>query len=149
MHQLQRSNWPTTRVNTTSILGAISAAGLITVGVKKSRPTKKRKTDVYMSLGTVTGHYISFLKMTLNEMDKYPHMKDHYISMGSTPIHTHENIGRYIEYRGYRCVYLSTYSPELYPIEQFWVVANSKAKRHRFLQEDRLSKRITEACKSV
>ncbi|CEJ05592.1 hypothetical protein RMCBS344292_19530 [Rhizopus microsporus] len=33
----------TTRANTTSILGAISAAGLITVGVKKPRPTKKKK----------------------------------------------------------------------------------------------------------
>ncbi|CEI90724.1 hypothetical protein RMCBS344292_05039 [Rhizopus microsporus] len=34
---------PTTRANTTSILGAISAAGLIAIGVKKPRPTKKEK----------------------------------------------------------------------------------------------------------
>ncbi|KAI8989505.1 hypothetical protein BDB01DRAFT_842174 [Pilobolus umbonatus] len=75
---------PTTRANTTSILGAISAAGLITVG--------KRKADGYISAGTVTGHYISFLKMTLDEMDKHPHMKGHYIVMDNAPIHTHENI---------------------------------------------------------
>ncbi|KAI9026002.1 hypothetical protein CLU79DRAFT_691671, partial [Phycomyces nitens] len=38
---------PTTRANTTSILGAISAAGLIAVGVKKPRPAKKRKAEGY------------------------------------------------------------------------------------------------------
>ncbi|KAG1143692.1 hypothetical protein G6F37_011327 [Rhizopus arrhizus] len=140
---------PTTRANTTSILGAISASGLITVVVKKPRPAKKRKADGYLSSGTVTGHYISFLKTTLDEMDKHPHMKGYHIIMDNAPIHTHENIKKYIEYRGYKCVYLPTYSPELNPIEQFWAVAKSKVKRHRFLQEDTLSKRITEACNSV
>ena len=46
---------PTTRANTTSILGAISTAGLITVGVKKPRLAKKRKAERYISTGTVTG----------------------------------------------------------------------------------------------
>ncbi|KAG1448905.1 hypothetical protein G6F46_011069 [Rhizopus delemar] len=65
---------PTTRANTTSILGAISAAGLIAVGVKKPRPAKKRKAEGYISSGTVTGHYISFLKTTLDEMaSTHPH----------------------------------------------------------------------------
>ncbi|CEG65348.1 hypothetical protein RMATCC62417_02151 [Rhizopus microsporus] len=140
---------PTTRANATSILGAISAAGLIATGVKKPRPTKKRKAEGYISFGTVTGHYISFLKTTLDEMGRHPHMKGHYIVMDNASIHTHENIKKYIEYRGYKCVYLPTYSPDLNPIEQFWAVAKSKVKRHRFLQEDILSKRITEACKSV
>ncbi|KAG0736373.1 hypothetical protein G6F22_010700 [Rhizopus arrhizus] len=117
---------PTTRANTTSILGAISAAGLIVVGVKKPRPVKKRKSDGYIISGTVTGHYISFLKTTLDEMDKHPHMKGHYIVMDNAPIHTHENINKYIEYRGYKCVYLPAYSPELNPIEQSWAVAKSK-----------------------
>ncbi|KAI9021714.1 hypothetical protein CLU79DRAFT_752911 [Phycomyces nitens] len=36
---------PATRANTMSILGAMSASGLITVGVKKPRPGKKRKAD--------------------------------------------------------------------------------------------------------
>jgi transposase len=126
---------PTTRANTTSILGAISAASLITVGVKKPRPAKKRKTDGYISSGTVTSHYISFLKMTLDEMNKYPHMKGHYIVMNNAPIHTNENIKKYIEYRGYKCVYLPTYSPELTPIEQFWAVAKSKVKRYRFCKK--------------
>jgi transposase len=114
---------PVTRANTTLILGAISAE--------------------------VMGHYISFLKMTLDEMNKHPHMKGYYVIMDNAPIHTHENIKKYIEYRGYKCAYLPTYSPELNPIEQFWAVAKSKVKRHRFLQEDTLSKRITEACNSV
>ncbi|KAG1461875.1 hypothetical protein G6F56_005630 [Rhizopus delemar] len=140
---------PTTRANTVSILDAISASGLITVGVKKPRPVKKRKSDGYISSGTVTDHYISFIKTTLDEMDKHPHMKDHCVVMDNAPIHTHENIKKYIEYRGYKCVYLPTYSPKLNPIEQFWAVAKSKVKRHKLLQEDTLSKRIKEVCNSV
>ena len=108
---------PTTRANATSILGAIPAADLIAVGVRKPRPAKKRKANGYKSSGTVTGHYINFLKMTLDEMDKHPHMKGHYIVMNNALNHTHENIKKYIEYRGYKCVYLPTYSPELNPIE--------------------------------
>ena len=87
---------PTTRANTTSILSAISTVGLITVGVKKARPAKKRKADRYISSGTATGHYIFFLKMTLDEMDKHPHMKGYYITMDNAPIHTHENMKKYI-----------------------------------------------------
>ncbi|KAL1929533.1 hypothetical protein VTP01DRAFT_1671 [Rhizomucor pusillus] len=83
---------PTTRANITSILGAISATDLIAVGVKKPRPAKKRKADGYMSSGIVTGRYISFLKLTLDEMDKHPHMRGHYVVMDNAPIHTHENI---------------------------------------------------------
>ncbi|RCH94575.1 hypothetical protein CU098_009345 [Rhizopus stolonifer] len=116
---------------------------------KKPRPAKKRKAEGYISSGTVTGHYISFLKMTLDEMDKHPHMKGHYVVMDNAPIHTHKNIKKYIEYRGYKCVHLPTYSPELNPIEQFWAVAKSKIKHHRFLQENTLSKRINKACKDV
>ncbi|CEP11627.1 hypothetical protein [Parasitella parasitica] len=109
-----------------AILGTISAVGLITVGVKKPKPARKREADGYISSGTVTGHYISFLKTTLDEMDKYPHMKGHYIAMDYAPIRTHENIQKYIEYRGYKYVFLPPYSPELNPIEQFWAVAKSK-----------------------
>ncbi|OAD67553.1 Homeodomain-like DNA binding domain-containing transcription factor [Phycomyces blakesleeanus NRRL 1555(-)] len=47
---------PITRVNTAPILGDIYASGLITVGVRKPRPTKKRKADGYISSGTVTSH---------------------------------------------------------------------------------------------
>jgi hypothetical protein len=73
---------PTTRANTTSILGATSTVGLIAIGVKKPRPTKKRKPEGCINSGTVTGHYISFLKMTLDEMDKYLHTTGHYIVIG-------------------------------------------------------------------
>ena len=79
---------PVTRANTTSILGAISTEGLITIGVKKLRPAKKRKAEGYISSGIVTGHYISFLKMTLDEMDKHSHMKGYYVVMDNAPIHT-------------------------------------------------------------
>ncbi|KAL1926630.1 hypothetical protein VTP01DRAFT_5525 [Rhizomucor pusillus] len=58
--------------------------------------------------------------------DQYPHMKGHYLVMDNAPIHMPDNIAKYITSRGYRYAYLSSYSPELNPIEQFWSVVKSK-----------------------
>lgn len=56
---------PTTKANATSILGAISATGLINVSLRVPKRIKKRKlgrkTDGY-SIVTVTWHYLSFYK---------------------------------------------------------------------------------------
>ncbi|OAD76234.1 hypothetical protein PHYBLDRAFT_59770 [Phycomyces blakesleeanus NRRL 1555(-)] len=41
----------------------------------------------------------------------------------------------YIEAHGYSCVYLQPYSPELNPIEKFWLVYKSKVKREALLEE--------------
>ncbi|KAG0776658.1 hypothetical protein G6F22_012420 [Rhizopus arrhizus] len=143
---------PTTKANTTSILGAISATSLINVSLRVPKRIKKRKlgseTNAY-SIGTVTGHYLSFLKATLDEMDKYPEMKRHYLVMDNAPIHSSTDIGKYIHSRGYRYAYLPPYSPELNPIEQFWSVVKSKVKRNKFLEKESLMTRIGEACDSL
>ncbi|KAG0735968.1 hypothetical protein G6F32_008590 [Rhizopus arrhizus] len=143
---------PTTKANTTSILGAISANGLINVSLRVPKRIKKRKlgsdTNAY-STETVTGHYLTFLKVTLDEMDKYPEMKEHYLVMDKSPIHSSPDIGKYIHSRGYRYVYLPPYSPELNPIEQFWSVVKSKVKRNKFLEKETLMTRISKACNSL
>ncbi|KAG1426527.1 hypothetical protein G6F58_001440 [Rhizopus delemar] len=145
---------PKTRATTTTILGAISAEGLIKCSLRLPQLTsnKKRKRGDgvgHVSKGTVTGHYVSFLKATMDEMDQYPHMKGHYLVMDNAPIHTSEDIAKYIESRGYHCVYLPSYSPELNPIEQFWSVVKSKVKRNKFLEKETLMTRISEASNSL
>ncbi|KAG1191825.1 hypothetical protein G6F70_009277 [Rhizopus microsporus] len=42
------------------------------------------------------------------------------------------DIAKYVECRGYCCVYLPSYSSELNPIEQLWSVVMSKVKRQRY-----------------
>ncbi|CEI99688.1 hypothetical protein RMCBS344292_13770 [Rhizopus microsporus] len=115
---------PKIRATTTTILGAISVDGLIKCSLRfpQTPSNKKRQRGdgiERMSKGTVTGHYVSFLKVTMNEMDQHPHMKDYYLVMDNAPIHTLEDIAKYVESRDYRCVYLPPYFPELNPIEQF------------------------------
>ncbi|KAG1443306.1 hypothetical protein G6F56_010721 [Rhizopus delemar] len=71
---------PKTRATTTTILGAISAEGLIKCCLRlpQPQPNKKRKRGKgigRVSKGTVTGHYISFLKATMDEMDQYPYIR--------------------------------------------------------------------------
>ncbi|KAG1011278.1 hypothetical protein G6F25_003350 [Rhizopus arrhizus] len=53
------------------------------------------------------------------------------------------------KYRGYHCVYLSSYLPELNPIEQLWSVVKSKVKRNKFLEKETLMTRISEASNSL
>ncbi|CEP16413.1 hypothetical protein [Parasitella parasitica] len=145
----------TARANSISILGAISSKGLIKVCLRKPVPppsSKKRKltgTTKKQTKGTNTNHYANFVSDILAEMDKFPEMKGHFLIMGNAPIHTNKIIRTMIEERGYRCLYLPSYSPELNPIEQFWSVVKSGVKREFVLKKDTLPQVITTACNEV
>jgi transposase len=146
---------PKTRARTTTILGAICPAGVVNITVRRPKAqvaSKKRKTTEGSSstakknTGTVTGHYFNFISSTMDIMDKHEQFKGYYLIMDNAPIHTNDNIQKYIESRGYGCVYLPPYSPELNPIEQFWSVCKSKLKRVPLLDEETLTTRIGDAC---
>jgi len=150
---------PKTRAKTTTILGAISPYGVINVKVRKPRAVKqnkKRKSGGGKAVintqsrgGTVTGHYFNFICDTMDILDKHEEFKDCYIVMDNAPIHKNADIEKEINRRGYGCVYLPPYSPELNPIKQFWSVCKSKMKREELLQEETLSSRIRDACNSI
>jgi transposase len=148
---------PKTKSKTTTILGAVSALGVVNVKVRlpKVAQSKKRKLDgnkedgKKQTVGTVTGHYFNFIATTLDIMDQHDMFKGYYLVMDNAPIHKNLDIKHYIESRGYGCVYLPSYSPELNPIEQFWSVCKSKLKREALLKEETLTSRIREACNSV
>jgi transposase len=46
-------------------------------------------------------------------------------------------------------MYLTPYSPELNPIEQFWAIVKGKMKCDRLMSEENLSSRIGDACNNV
>ena len=147
---------PKTRAKTTTILGAISPYGVVNVSIRRPRvaaSSKKRKAEggkpVSIKGGTVTGHYFNFIANTLDVMDRHEEFKNHYLVMDNAPIHTNKDIQTYIEKRGYGCIYLPPYSPELNPIEQFWSVCKSKLKRVKLLDEETLTMRIRDACNNV
>ncbi|CEG76478.1 hypothetical protein RMATCC62417_11374 [Rhizopus microsporus] len=76
-------------------------------------------------------------------------MKGYYLVMDNAPIHTSDNIAKYVESCGYRCAYLLPYFSELSPIEQFWSVVKSKVKRNKFLEKETSMTRISEASNSL
>ncbi|CEI99660.1 hypothetical protein RMCBS344292_13743 [Rhizopus microsporus] len=148
-----------TRAKTHTILGAISAAGVVQVSirkppVKKKDQSKKRKlvdgasTTVKRS-GACTHHYICFLEDVMNVMDNHIQFQNYYIVMDNAPIHQSKEIEELITSRGYRYIYLPPYSPELYPIEQFWLVVKSHVRRDELKSEDGLSDRIAVACNKI
>ncbi|CEP10365.1 hypothetical protein [Parasitella parasitica] len=126
---------PKTRAKTTTVLGTISPYGVATVANSKG--------------GTVTGHYFNFIAKTIDILDKHPQFKGHYLVMDNAPINTNVDIRRYVESRGYGCVYLALYSPELNLIEQFWSVVKSKLKRVKLLVDEDLTARIGDATNQV
>ena len=150
---------PKTRAKITTIIGATSPYGMVNIKVKSpkvARPSKRRKAAsgglVVVGKGkggTVTGHYFNFIAMTLDVMDQHELFKGHYLVMDNASIHKHTDIRSYIESRGYGCVYLPPYSPELNPIEQFWSVCKSKLKREALLKKETLTSRIKVAYNNV
>ncbi|CEI89974.1 hypothetical protein RMCBS344292_04310 [Rhizopus microsporus] len=99
---------PTTRAQTTTILGAISPHGIINVKVRRpyQSASKKRKLHtassktsgftVIKTTGTVTGHYFNFIASTLDVLDMHERFKGFYIVMDNVPIHKNTDIERYI-----------------------------------------------------
>ncbi|KAG1139476.1 hypothetical protein G6F38_009802 [Rhizopus arrhizus] len=107
---------------------------------KRKAPSKPKKPA---SKGTVTGHYMNFIQKTMDEMDCIPEMKGYYIVMDNAPIHIPNEIDTMVTERGYKCIYLPPYSPELNPIEQFWSIVKNKVKRSQFQTKEDLSTRIS------
>ncbi|CEP11947.1 hypothetical protein [Parasitella parasitica] len=149
-----------TRAMTTTILGAISPFGVVkrfgatskgngSIQTRKTAGSSRTVDKATSKRGTVTGHYFNFLSSTMDVLDRHEMFKDNYIVMDNAPIHQHENIRKHIETRGYRCIYLPPYSPELNPIEQCWFICKSKLKREPLLEEETLTIRIQMACNQI
>jgi hypothetical protein len=139
---------PKIRAKTTTVLGAISAVGVINIKVRRPRASvqsKKRKTRGGMPAsrdqgrsGTVAGHYFNCVGNTMDVLDKHEQFKGHCIVMDNAPIHKNSDIEKEINRRGYGYIHLSPYSPEFNPIEQFWSVCKSKMKREELSKEETL-----------
>lgn len=151
---------PVTRAETHTILGAISTIGVVNIDVRVAQMRKKMKVagarkrkvtnaKANAKTGTRTGHYLEFLKGTLDQLDRFPELKRFYLVVDNAPIHTHDDIDNLVTSRGYRCIYLPPYLPELNPIEQFWANVKNSVKRSKFDVDENLHTRITEACNNV
>ncbi|EIE85062.1 hypothetical protein RO3G_09772 [Rhizopus delemar RA 99-880] len=76
-------------------------------------------------------------------------LKGNYLVMNNCIIHKSKPMMKKIESYGYKLIYLSPYSPELNPIEQFWAILKGKLKRHKLLTEEKMSDRIAETCNTI
>ncbi|KAG1391930.1 hypothetical protein G6F60_012315 [Rhizopus arrhizus] len=85
--------------------------------------------------GTTTAHFVKFINELLDIMYMDDGMKGHYLVLDNASIHKSKPMIRKTESRGYRVMYLPPYSPELNPIEQFWVIVKGKIKRDRLMTE--------------
>ncbi|EIE83364.1 hypothetical protein G6F46_012590 [Rhizopus delemar] len=142
-----------------TILGAISAMGVVDIELRVAEKPKHRKiesgrkrkqtSDTKRAKGTTTGHYLNFIRKSLDEMDKNPLMDCFFIVMDNAPIHTHTDIDELVTSRGYGSIYIPPYSSELNPIEQFWSVVKNKVKRGTFSDNEDLKTRMAEACNNV
>ncbi|KAL7326628.1 hypothetical protein PS15p_208932 [Mucor circinelloides] len=104
---------PSTRAMSHTILGEISAMGVVNIEIRLpnlkpkrirvdgSRKRKQPQPKKTASRGVVTSHYMLFLQNTMNFMDQFSKMKGFYIVMDNAPIHTADDIDEMISNRGY------------------------------------------------
>lgn len=153
---------PSARGVSHTVIGAISAAGVINVSLREPGNVKKRKVvgarkrkepgdsaAAAIPKGTTAGHYAQFISDTLDIMDEHPEMKGYHIVMDNAPIHIPTAIDPIILGRGYIPVYLPPYSPELNPIEMFWKVLKDHVRRTLLTATESLTLRIIEGSENV
>ncbi|KAG1166966.1 hypothetical protein G6F46_001288 [Rhizopus delemar] len=99
--------------------------------------------------GKTTAHFHKFMNELLAIMDLDQTFKGNYIVIDNASIHKSKPMIRKIESKGYKVMYLSPYSLELNPIEQFWAIVKGKMKRDKLMNEENLSSRIGDACNDV
>jgi transposase len=116
------------------------------VDVEESTAIENNKP---VAKGTTTAHFVKFMNELLDIMDMDESLMGSYLVMDNCTIHKSHPMIRKIESRGYTVMYFPRYSPELNPIEQFWALVKGKMKRHRLMNEENLSQRITDACNNV
>ena len=116
---------PKTKAKTTTILGAISSQDIIKIKVRVpyEQGSKKRtitgELKAKKTVGTVLGHYFNCISVTLDVLDRHEQFKGHYLIMDNAPVNNSDQITKLIVSRGYRCVYLPLYSPELNLMSSF------------------------------
>lgn len=106
----------TARAITHLILEAITAHDVISIEIREPLKPKKIKFDgsrkrkkllvKTLPKGTVTGLHMRFISKTLDDMDKFPEMRNFDIVRNNSLIHTSESIPSLIEIRYYTAIYL-------------------------------------------
>jgi hypothetical protein len=103
---------PSTRSASITILGAISADGVIDISLRKLSSTvasKKRKgygreIKINGRVGTRSEHFLSYLRSMVNNLDRNGFHR-YYLVMDNAPIYKLAKIREFLESRGYKCVY--------------------------------------------
>ncbi|EIE83379.1 hypothetical protein RO3G_08084 [Rhizopus delemar RA 99-880] len=102
---ISKSGMATTKGPSVSILGAICSPGVANVGLK------------VIKAGTKWKEFMSFLIHVMDVLDKH-NLKGCNLVMDNTHIHKPEKIAEEVNKRGYRIIYLPSYSPFLNPKEE-------------------------------
>lgn len=115
---------------------------------KKRKANGKDGKKVNGRVGTRTEHFLNYISNVMDVLDKN-NMKCHHLVMDNAPIHTPEAVRKFIESRGYKCLYLPPYSPFLNPIEEFWSKVKGGVRKTPLRADDRLTDRICDSVKKV
>ncbi|KAG2221889.1 hypothetical protein INT45_012533 [Circinella minor] len=104
-----------------SILGAITAHGVITLSRREAcAPTKKRKAnDPASKKGTTSSDFMEFIEQVLTNIEAYD-LPYRYLVMDNAAIHKTIDVKDWVTERGFEIIYLPPYSSFLNPIKEFW-----------------------------
>ena len=72
-----------------------------------------------------------------------------YLVMDNAPIYKSDEVQKLVSSRGYKCMYLPTYSPFLNPIEEMWSKIKMHVRQNEISEKDTLIPRIDVAARTV
>ncbi|KAG1096685.1 hypothetical protein G6F42_018321 [Rhizopus arrhizus] len=158
---------PSTHAVSHTILGAISAMGVVNIEIglhnlkpkrirvdgsrKRKQPQPKKPASKENDLVRERNSSCNACPSNKSEnyhyiMDQHEQFKDIYLIIWTMRPSIQPKILRGTSFSEVIGVYLPPYSSELNTIKQFWHVVKSKLKRERFLTTETLSTRIIVAC---
>jgi transposase len=104
--------------------------------------------EVNARVGTRSEYFIEFLIGVMDTLNHFD-MKRHYLVMDNAAIHKATEVKDLIASRGYKAIYLPSYSLFLNPIKLFWSKVKGGIRRDCLNANDSLSTRIIESAKTV
>lgn len=136
-----------------SILGCLSAYGLIAVSQQVPKSSRKKQkvasgTKRGLPHGTNASHFLLFLEEMAAVLNKLG-LHNMYIVMDNATIHKTPEVLQAIRNHGHTSLFLPPYSPMLNPIEECWAKIKAEVRKVPLKKNELLADRIEEAAKTV
>ncbi|KAG2201908.1 hypothetical protein INT46_001567 [Mucor plumbeus] len=115
---------------------------------KRKRNTEEPKNQKPLKKGTMAYNIVKYIESVMDVLGKNE-MEGFFIVMNNCRVHNSKFVVDAIEKRGYKPLFMPSYSPFLSPIGECWSKVKSGIKRNPLKKGDELTPLTAEACNTA